>query len=189
MNDELQPFEETLRLADAWQPEAPPADLAARTMAGIRQAADEKPPAVSFIDRWAGWVKTWFEGPNRRWAFAFATVLLVCVFAGRVVSPNLQRYHAQGELAGCRANLEHLAQALEAFHRDRGYYPASLDELMDGYLKAVPDCPAAGLETYRAGYHRESEGFVLACHGHHHGNSQLAPNFPQYSSKLGSSPR
>ncbi|MCA9792250.1 MAG: hypothetical protein KC910_10665 [Candidatus Eremiobacteraeota bacterium] len=188
MHEDLKPFEETLKLADAWPAEQPPPELAANTMARIRQAAEEQSAQVSLVDRWAGWVRSWFEGPSRRWAFAFATVLLVCVFAGRVISPNMQRYHAQGELAGCRANLEHLAQALEAFHRDRGNYPASLDELLDGYLKAVPDCPAAGTETYRAGYQLEGDGFVLACHGHHHGNSQLGPDYPQYSSKLGSSP-
>ncbi len=181
MNDELKVAE----IADAWEAEEPPEDLVESTLNRIRAEGEPEPGFVTWLDSLAARVRHWFEGSNRRTAFAMATLLLVGIFLGRVVHPNLTRYHAQGELASCRQNLEHLGRALESFKRQDGTYPRRLETLLDGYLKKIPDCPAAGHQTYR--YRLDGSDFVVFCKGHHHAQAGQPKNYPQYSSTLGSS--
>jgi hypothetical protein len=66
-------------------------------------------------------------------------------------------------LEGCEGNLQTLSRALESYRQTRGVLP---DRLSD--CGPVPICPAAGRETYSAGYQVEGEGWTLSCKGDAH---------------------
>lgn len=86
------------------------------------------------------------------------------------------------DLKGCLVNLNALGDALEAHFARTGTYPASLKELgVD-----LPSCPAAGKDTYSAGYVGPSDSaapdYLLACQGTHHLAAGLRENEPGYVS-------
>lgn len=74
-----------------------------------------------------------------------------------------------------------------------GAYPIRLDQLTPKYLKTLPNCPAAGKMTYlletgpNAQYNKErSEDYYhIECHGKHHEELRLPPNFPNYNRVVG----
>ncbi len=86
------------------------------------------------------------------------------------------------DLKGCLANLNALGDALEAHFARTGNYPASLKELG----VSLPPCPAAGKDTYSAGYVGPSDpaapDYLLACQGTHHQAVGLRENEPGYVS-------
>ena len=89
---------------------------------------------------------------------------------------------------GCASNLGALSSALEVY-RDSGggQYPASLGALVPDYLKALPTCPSAGIDTYSAGYRRDGEsgGCSVACQGRNHQDMGVGPDLPAYTSDTG----
>lgn len=89
------------------------------------------------------------------------------------------------QVAACRANLKNVATALEMYSTDnQGAYPASLSQLTPNYLKVLPDCPAAGAQTYLESYQvaTHPDNFTLFCSGHHHEAAGMGPDHPLYNS-------
>ena len=74
------------------------------------------------------------------------------------------REHA-GKYPNCVSNLLRLSEGLEKYAKDnRGSYPEALSELVPQYLEAVPQCKAAGADTYSESYFTEQrEVAVITC--------------------------
>lgn len=91
----------------------------------------------------------------------------------------------------CRRNLLALSQAIELFRADEahGYrLPENLSDLVgEGGLARIPDCPAAGRDTYTAGYKPDfgNETFTLCCKGEAHKMAGMRPNNPRYDPRYG----
>lgn len=111
--------------------------------------------------------------------------LVVVLFGGAlfmvVLSPNMIRSRAQGQLGACRANLRSVQAALDQYHRDEGDFPAALNRLVPRYLQEMPACPAAGRDTYTAGYLPDAglQRFALACRGLHHADVNAGRDQPR----------
>lgn len=112
--------------------------------------------------------------------------VVVLVFGGAlfavVLSPNLLRSRAQAQVAACRANLRTLSAALDLYARDsEGLHPPALGRLVPRHLQELPACPAAGRETYSAGYLPDEglDSFALACRGLHHADANLGRDRPE----------
>ena len=103
------------------------------------------------------------------------------------------RFCGMGELTRCKSNCKNLATALEMYASDnQGQYPTELQELTaNGYLKALPTCPATHRMTYqdyRVG--RQPQRFRFSCCGNNHARAYTgfqAPsdNYPQYDCEEG----
>ncbi len=97
---------------------------------------------------------------------------------------------AAGQLTACKSNMKNIATGLEMWSSDHaGHYPDSLSSLVPDYLKAIPECPAAGADTYSQTYRKYRpddqayEGYEFYCQGYHHdGVPGLAADYPRYNS-------
>lgn len=98
----------------------------------------------------------------------------------------------------CRQNLKNIATALEMYATDNnGRYPDSISQLVPQYLKSIPQCPAAGSDTYTAGFvtgenapqneKHWKDYYYVACSGHHHPEYQA--NLPAIDCTFGLLPR
>lgn len=91
----------------------------------------------------------------------------------------------------CEQNLLEVAEAIELHRADEehGYrLPERLDDLVrGGTLKHIPTCPAAGRDTYSAGYAPNDPGetYRLSCQGAAHKAAGLRPNNPRYEPRFG----
>lgn len=106
--------------------------------------------------------------------------------AGPSFAENFVRARALGQLTACKSNLKNIATGLEMYSTDfEGKYPDSLAKLSPDYLKVVPDCPAAGSDTYSGSYKVSTspDTYAFACSGNHH--RQPAENLPAYNSEEG----
>lgn len=117
---------------------------------------------------------------------SFVPVLLLAMLSALLV-PNFLRARAQGQLTACRSNLKNIASALEMYGQDsRGAYPAQLATLTStNYLKVIPTCPAATVDTYSASFTSAGSNYTLSCQGAVHQKVGLEPDFPQYLSSTG----
>ncbi|MEW6277992.1 MAG: hypothetical protein AB1758_05165, partial [Candidatus Eremiobacterota bacterium] len=114
-----------------------------------------------------------------------ASVTFTTGFLAGLVAPNFLQARARGQLSACESNLKNIGTACEMWSTDHGgRYPASLNELAPDYLKAVPSCPAAGDDTYSAGYavHSKPDVYTVRCSGEHHG---VGAGYPAYDSVRG----
>lgn len=72
---------------------------------------------------------------------------------GVIFQPRMVRSPDQGQLTACRSNLKNIATALEMYATDyEGKYPSSLTLLTPNYLRSLPTCPAARVDTYSPTY-------------------------------------
>ncbi len=133
---------------------------------------------------------------NKRRRGGFTLIELMIVIAiiailAAILVPNFIRARAQGQLTACKSNLKNIGTACEMYSTDwGGKYPTSLTgKLTPNYLKTIPECPAAGSDTYSAAYKTgatayNSPGFAdyyyLHCNGSTHTAVSLPPNYPQY---------
>ncbi|GMU54996.1 MAG: hypothetical protein AMXMBFR33_41420 [Candidatus Xenobia bacterium] len=101
----------------------------------------------------------------------FLLVLIIILCSPALADPV-------ADLKGCIVNLNTLGDALEAHFARTGSYPASLTELG----MSLPSCPAAGSDTYSAGYIGPSDpaapDYLLSCKGAHHpGQGEDTPSY------------
>lgn len=92
----------------------------------------------------------------------------------------------------CGSNLKNMATACEMYSTDNeGHYPTSLSQLVPGYMKTIPTCPAAGKDTYSSSYSSASnpDMFTLYCSGNNHKEVNAGENYPQYNSAQGLIPK
>lgn len=103
-----------------------------------------------------------------------------------VLVPNLVKARGQGQLTACQSNLKNEGTALEMYAVDHaGRYPETMARLTPNYLKVIPNCPAAGRDTYSESYQVAPDAFTLACRGHHHARAGVKADHPAYSSVRG----
>ena len=164
---EWQQLEATVALLDKAMPE-PPRGMFDRAMAAIQR---EPIARLSWWTRVDLWIQSISRHRPTRASWAVAS-LLTLVLLVPVLYPNEVRFHSEGASAACRTNLRVLATALDRYADDHhGTYPGSLDELVPGYVRRLPRCPVAGVDTYLAGYVLSPDklSFHLECSGHYHG--------------------
>jgi len=99
--------------------------------------------------------------------------------AAAVLVPNFVEARQRGQLTACRSNLRNIATGLEMYETDHNGLPKELQALTPDYLKYIPECPAAGMETYSRSYRKKDGDFTLYCSGSHH--PDLGENKPNYS--------
>jgi hypothetical protein len=103
-----------------------------------------------------------------------------------ILTTNFGAARAQGQFTACKSNLKNIGTACEMWCTDnQGRYPKTLNELTPNYLKQVPQCPAAGTDTYSSTYKATTspDSYEFACSGNHH--QQSADNLPSYNSMEG----
>jgi hypothetical protein len=105
-----------------------------------------------------------------------------------ILVPNFIRARAQGQTTACKSNLKNMGTALEMYSTDySGEYPKDVSLLTPNYLKTIPDCPAAGRDTYSESYSlKQPEGndwltYYLYCSGENHTEVGLPENSPSYN--------
>ena len=74
--------------------------------------------------------------------------------AAAIVVPNFIRGHRTGGVfTACKSNCKNIGTALEMYSTDwEGKYPSDMASLIPNYLKVIPECPAAGTDTYSRFY-------------------------------------
>ena len=96
---------------------------------------------------------------------------------------------AQGKLTACKSNLKNIGTALEMYASDNGgLYPRSIaDKLTPNYLKTIPTCPEARVDTYTSSYKvsKRLKDYTFFCSGLNHGSAAIITDFPQYNSNQG----
>ncbi len=97
----------------------------------------------------------------------------------------------------CKSNLKNIGLAMEMYSTDwNGKYPRNPGaQLVPNYLRAIPQCPSAGTDTYTptfqqgpsATYNTQSrkDYYFVYCQGHQHSAVNVAPNYPQYNDIVG----
>ncbi len=118
-------------------------------------------------------------------------VIAIIAILAAILVPNFLKARAQGQLTACESNLKNMGTALEMYSTDNaGRYPATgqLSSLVSDYLKSIPQCPAAGSDTYSAGYTAASapDNCTMYCGANVHKAAGIsAANYPQYTSGAG----
>lgn len=118
----------------------------------------------------------------------------VCVLV-LLLTPTGCRLSAQGSTPACKSNLKNIGTAMEMYSIDwNGKYPAGgKSQLTPNYLKTIPECPAAGTDTYRmalgpsAPYNTKSyeDYYFIECQGRSHVPFDIPQNYPQYTCLVG----
>jgi len=116
---------------------------------------------------------------------ALLTVVVVLVYAAT-------RVQARENLRVCQSNVEEIKHAIMRYQDDYVYPPERLQDLVPVYMKALPTCPAAGIDTYSPGYTRGNGmhmyfAWFVCCLGEFHVNIGAAPNTPAVQSEEWSS--
>lgn len=132
---------------------------------------------------------------NKRRRGGFTLIELMIVIAiiailAAILVPNFIRARAQGQLTACKSNLKNIGTACEMYSTDwSGKYAAGLSTLSPNYLKEIPECPAAGSDTYTSAYTTGTTAYnspafqdyyFLFCSGTFHTSVSLPSNYPQY---------
>ena len=100
----------------------------------------------------------------------------------------LQRGDRIAALANCKNNLKNLGIAQEMYSTDNGgRFARKPTQLTPTYLKRIPTCPAAGTDTYSAGFASASnpDAYTIVCSGSNHTDLGVPPHYPQYTSDQG----
>ena len=120
-------------------------------------------------------------------------VIAIIAILAAILVPNFVRSRARAQLTACQSNLKTIATSLEMYANDnQSNFPdvPNFNRLTPNYLKSIPVCPAAGIDTYTAGYVSDISGsastYTACCSGlHHSGAGVMVTNYPQYNSMSG----
>lgn len=91
------------------------------------------------------------------------------------------KYIKDKDYEKCSRNLKEIHLAINRYRSGHhGNFPKSLRELVPGYLKAIPVCPVAGVDTYSDSYtiDKKRNGAILFCSGYNHSKKGYAENHP-----------
>ena len=164
-----------------WFEHAPPADLAAKTMARIKDTQIRSGHWWVRLGRAIDEALQNFANHKPTPLTGLATTMVAAVLMISVLSPNLMRGRSSGAVIGCRSNLRVLSKALEHYaNGHQGHFPNQLRDLKGDYLRSVPDCPSSGFDTYSDGYQVSSDRrhYTLCCRGLNHHEANLPPDQP-----------
>lgn len=112
-------------------------------------------------------------------------IVFVCFVA--IILPSVQRGWGQRQLAACSGNLESISRALTLYSRDYyNQYPPTLNGLVaNGYLSALPNCPASSLSYIYTRDDATGMNYTVYCPGSSHRAPLGVDNYPQYTSQEG----
>lgn len=112
-------------------------------------------------------------------------VLIIGVLAGIAV-PQVAGRSDEAKATACKANMKQIETALESYYLDNQKYPSTghLDDLTDGYLKGIPQCPA-GKKQYEY-ESKDDKTFTLTCKHHEYEVTQSSETWGKDSSEGGS---
>lgn len=114
-------------------------------------------------------------------------VIAIVAILAAILVPNLIRARSRGQLTACTSNLRNIGTAVEMYNVDAsGRYPPSLDVLTPSYLKTVPSCPTAGVDTYSGSYTFTvlPDAFEVFCQGSFH-SGFTDVNYPRFTAAQG----
>lgn len=121
-------------------------------------------------------------------------VIAIIAILAAILVPNFIRARAQGQLTACKSNLKNIGTAMEMYSTDWAgkYPPGGLTALEPNYLKTIPECPAAGSNTYvmqlgstapgNTGY---QDYYYVECAGANHTAVDVTGNYPAYNGIVG----
>lgn len=103
------------------------------------------------------------RNPRLALAALLGPLLLLALASGR----GALNRQSDRNLEACVGNLQGLRVALESYRQDHGGgLPRQLSE-----CGSIPLCPAAGRDTYSAGYQGQGEAWTLLCKGDAHASN------------------
>jgi hypothetical protein len=115
-----------------------------------------------------------------------------------IIAPNFLRESCGGQFTQCQSNCKNIGTALEMYSTDhQGHYPPNIPCLSPDYLKSIPTCARAGKDTYSQSYsvciigkkNTDLDAYTFFCSGHNHDDLGVSPNYPQYNSRNGLTPK
>lgn len=125
-------------------------------------------------------------------------VIAIIAILAAILVPNFIRARAQGQLTACKSNLKNIGTALEMYATDNGgRYPVTLKKLSEvsslnntatqAYLKQIPICPSAGINTYGDAYqyHQNPDNYSLYCEGSNHTAAGMPADYPKFNAEMG----
>lgn len=116
-------------------------------------------------------------------AISLIALLVISSVAGQMFCGDTAAQHDK-----CKSNLRTLGTACEMYSTDNwGRYPRRLQDLVPGYIKAIPTCPAADRDTYSPSFASTSnpDDYTIFCQGNNHRRSGCGINYPQYCASDG----
>jgi prepilin-type N-terminal cleavage/methylation domain-containing protein len=120
------------------------------------------------------------------------TTMFIIAALASLIFPNIRKAMDKGRLSGCQSNLRALATQLQLYANDNETkYPSTLTILIPKYIRAIPECPAAAIDTYTAGYATSIEQtvFTICCKGKNHELTNLGEDEPYYDMVSGLGPK
>lgn len=115
-------------------------------------------------------------------------VIGIIAILAAILVPNFLRARAMGQLTACKSNLRNIATGIEMYAVDNGArYPGTLAVLTPNYLKTIPSCPTATVDTYSASFTSGADPdiFNLFCEGSFHIQLSLPADHPVWNSEVG----
>ncbi len=117
--------------------------------------------------------------------FSLLIIINALINQGRPPRPG-------GGLSQCQSNMKNIATALEIYSVDnQGEYPDDIYKISPNYMKSMPTCAMAGMDSYSVSYgvSVDYDHYTFFCSGHNHQDMGVPPNYPQYSDRTGLIPR
>lgn len=118
------------------------------------------------------------------------TVIFIIAVLASIMIPNMRKAFLRAQLTGCQSNLRNIATAVNQYEVEKKAFPTSLTEITPNYIKIIPTCPSAAVDTYTDGYQvsADSDKYSIHCKGHHHAIVNLGPDEPWYNPERGLGP-
>lgn len=120
------------------------------------------------------------------------TVMFIIATMASIMVPTIKRAMWKAQVTGCATNTRNMATALQVYANDyEGLYPDQLVKLEPKYIRSVPTCPSAMVDTYSPGYtvSSDAQSYTICCKGHNHAVMGLKPDEPYYDLFTGLNPR
>jgi len=113
---------------------------------------------------------------------------IISVLFGLFVTMGYVRAKARTTYVACCENLRTIGTGLQLYELEKKRFPNELISLTPYYIRKIPQCPAADVDTYIEGYDTDSEtqgNFTVYCQGSYHAPIGIDTNYPQYSYQWG----
>lgn len=127
---------------------------------------------------------------NTIWFIILCLVIITAYLglSGYIKIKRMQSRDQVGKLLACTENCEKIGIAIELYKDDhQGKFPDKIMKLYPKYMKEIPNCPAAGYDTYSDSYktERDNELYSFYCKGTYHNTVGTPTDYPRYDSSSG----
>jgi prepilin-type N-terminal cleavage/methylation domain-containing protein len=121
------------------------------------------------------------------------TIVFILAILASIMIPNIRRSIWKARFTGCQSNLRNIATGIQVYSNDQHdhKYPESIQSLVPQYLGKIPNCPAAGMDTYSESYTFDSKtrNFTIFCKGSHHTELDMSADEPWFNLQQGLGPQ